>query len=1048
MNFSTFATSIFQSQTNNPSSPLFQTSSSQLPSTHHHHHQHQHYRTRQTGRGVSNVVEEDILGDSYSEEPDEEEEEGSQLVVQGDPKGKEDSSRGGGGGYHAGSLGLSNVVVPSAFVNRSGGGGGGGGPSSGGGGFRGWKVHQSVQATQSQYKGYNLTDSDLSEEEEEEQDFEGPLPGTFVSKLDSSPPNLHEPLLTSRRKTLFVYPNERTTGGGGSGRILYRDSIWIVIYGFTIATTLILSFKAYFSTTTTTPPLSRSPSSPSEYPSLLATTPVFLILSLLSLFTSALALSLLLILRHTLRPLLTISMLIGPFMFTLIGFIAFLSSFGKRGVETDRGWRIGIDLFALGCIVMAWGLGRASLKRSKELNRAILVGELACQTIMHHPPLILLSLILSFVSTLVSFPFLALITSLLSLSPTHPKLAAYGSSFTLFTYVWTLAMLRGIGKATTAGVVGSWYFEGQRDMEEDEEVREGEEDLIGPSTVQITQAAFARAKGPSLGSILLSSLLTTLFQTLSSILRSTSRLLRNSSLKTSYFSPLTYLIPICDFLSGWTSWFNGYTVVYVGLTGKPAGESAKEVAQVLFSNRASNIRDTTLLRLLLTLTLSPLTLLPSLVSFLILSSNYLSPYSGGYAPMFAVLSIIVPAWTGRVVLGLVIDAVDTLFIATHLDAENQEKSCQKAVEASMRAKPEDRECAICGYSWPKPWIVRRHRENCQYFKPEAETEAEVSAFKEERGDLDPWKDMFTVIQGENGRELSECTMCDYVSPTGNKGKMVHVTRAKHLYRCPMRQGRKEENKPWLRKWNNDKKAFEKREEDFILPDAALKDVTGKKYVKTEFKPKARKTSPAPKKSVPKRAAPKKRTLPVGKRPVATKRRGRSTRKVTSSPDLSEEFQTSSDEESPPFSAGATSSEGSDGSEILPVERSRHSKSLVVKLKLSQEKLKSIVDKKVGHEVATDSDSEYQVPKQKNLRRVSKNGPTRANVVKASTDISSPPRQPTTAPSQNSSFFLERGYTPPRQSPRRSRSPTPSEDPHNDPGYFNEAFHVSSSDSNE
>lgn len=54
-------------------------------------------------------------------------------------------------------------------------------------------------------------------------------------------------------------------------------------------------------------------------------------------------------------------------------------------------------------------------------------------------------------------------------------------------------MLRGIGKATTAGVVGSWYFEGQRDMEEDEEeVREGEEETIGPSTVQITQAAFGK----------------------------------------------------------------------------------------------------------------------------------------------------------------------------------------------------------------------------------------------------------------------------------------------------------------------------------------------------------------------------------------------------------------------------------------------------------------------------------------------------------------------------------------------------------------------------
>lgn len=192
-------------------------------------------------------------------------------------------------------------------------------------------------------------------------------------------------------------------------------------------------------------------------------------------------------------------------------------------------------------------------------------------------------------------------------------------------------------------------------------------------------ALTARATGPSLGSILFSSLLTTLLQTLSSLLGFLSRTLRRASLP-QFLSPLVYLIPICEFLAGWANWYNGYTTVYVGLTGKTASESAKEVAGVMFANRAANIRDSespihtlcsarvghsshlgpcstaTLLRLLLSLALSPLTLLPSLISFLILSSSYLSPYSGGYAPMLAVLSVIVPAWTGRVVLGLVTDA--------------------------------------------------------------------------------------------------------------------------------------------------------------------------------------------------------------------------------------------------------------------------------------------------------------------------------------------------------------------------------------------------------
>ncbi|GAA6007714.1 hypothetical protein JCM11491_003937 [Sporobolomyces phaffii] len=662
MNFSTFATSLLESS--HQPAPLFYsttpTAAPPPPSA----------SSSRTPRGTT-LVEDDILGDSYGDDDDDTRDSSSSRA---DHRATDS--------HHApqrSALGLSHVVP--AFVTRLGTGTGGGRATptqTRSGAQRGWKAYESLAATRHFPHPSTLTDSDLSEEDEDEDGDEGPLPGTFVSKPSPPPPpELHpmnEPLLG--RRTLLVYPGAAadTSGVNAPARELYRDSMWIAVYGGSLALTVFISVKAYLaapSSSTTPPPSSQSPS-------LLSATPLFLLLSLLSLFTSTLALSLLLVLRRTLRPLLTLSIFIGPFLFSLIGVIAFLASFGQRGVERDAGWKTGVRLFALGCVVTSWLLGRASINRRKELNRAILVGELACQTIIHHPPLILLSLVLSFVSTVLSLPFLALITTLLSLSPSHPKLASYGSSFTLFTYVWTLSMLRGIGKATTSGVVGSWYFEGQ---EHEAEALEGNDEANGgPNTVQVTQAAFARAKGPSLGSILFSSLLTTLLQTLSTLLRSLSRALRRASLPR-YLSPLTYLVPICDFLAGWTSWFNGYTTVYVGLTGKTAGESAKEVAAIMFANRGSNIRDTTLLRLLLTLTLSPLTLLPSLVSFLILSSSYLSPYSGGYAPMFAVLSIVVPAWTGRVVLGLVTDAVDTLFIATHLDAENREPSCQKAVEA-------------------------------------------------------------------------------------------------------------------------------------------------------------------------------------------------------------------------------------------------------------------------------------------------------------------------------------------------------------------------------
>lgn len=370
MNFSTFATSLFQSQANQPL--FFSTATS-------------HPREPGGPRGPS-AVEEDILGESFDDDEDR---------AGGRPQDDEHSNRAldassrHGRADQRGALGLSSVVP--AFVTRLGAGAAAGGGRAGpvthgtrsGAATRGWKAYESLAATRQFPRHDGLTDSDLSEEEDDD-DHEGPLPGTFVSKL--SPPGhspelypMNEPLMG--RRTLFVYPAASTTStrsvsGGGvnsPSRELYRDSVWIAAYGLCLAATMLLAIKAYMSIPSS-PPAPRPPVEP-DYPSLLSTTPVFLVLSLLSLLTSTLALALLLVLRRTLRPILGISILVGPFFFCLIGFIAFGASFGQNGVERDRGWKTGMRVFACGCVAMSWLLGRASIKRRQELNRAIMVGE-------------------------------------------------------------------------------------------------------------------------------------------------------------------------------------------------------------------------------------------------------------------------------------------------------------------------------------------------------------------------------------------------------------------------------------------------------------------------------------------------------------------------------------------------------------------------------------------------------------------------------------------------------------------------------------------------
>lgn len=350
MNFSTFASSLLSTQ----ETPLFRTTLSGPA------------QQRQQG-----IVEEDILGRSYEEEEeDEHERREGRHPTESESEGDQSQRRQRLATHESTGpsvLGLSNVVP--AFVSRLGGGTTKGGLQS----KRGWKAYESLAVTKHFNRGDSSDVDSLGQSDSEEEDEdEGPLPGKFVSKLSSPLPSdpisltqhpMDEPLMG--RRTLYVYPG---SGVASTSHEVHRDSIWIAVYGGCLAITFYLSIQAYLASPN--PSRAKLP-----YPSLFSTTPLLLSLSLVSLFTSSVALSLLLLLRHALRPLLTLSIFIGPFLFALTGLIAFSASFGDSGVEGDRGWKLGMRVMALTCVLMSLVLGRASIKRRKELNRAVLVGE-------------------------------------------------------------------------------------------------------------------------------------------------------------------------------------------------------------------------------------------------------------------------------------------------------------------------------------------------------------------------------------------------------------------------------------------------------------------------------------------------------------------------------------------------------------------------------------------------------------------------------------------------------------------------------------------------
>lgn len=198
----------------------------------------------------------------------------------------------------------------------------------------------------------------------------------------------------------------------------------------------------------------------------------------------------------------------------------------------------------------------------------------------------------------------------------------------------------------------------------------------------------ARATGPSLGTVIAFSFFLSLFTTISTSLSTLSRLLRSSRIPTP-LRPITALLAgLFTSIAASTAFFNSYALSYAGMTGQSWSRSTREIASLIRSNRARNIRDTALLRLTLFTTTTTYSLLAGLLSFL-LSSSSLAPASGGYAPTLAILSYIIPAYTVKLCHDLVGDCVDALWVCVSLEASEGEGAavvggfsrCPKAVEA-------------------------------------------------------------------------------------------------------------------------------------------------------------------------------------------------------------------------------------------------------------------------------------------------------------------------------------------------------------------------------
>jgi hypothetical protein len=214
------------------------------------------------------------------------------------------------------------------------------------------------------------------------------------------------------------------------------------------------------------------------------TLPVLAFLSLLSLVAGITTLAYLLSIRNGVRHLVGAALVVGPLILVACGVTAWAGSFGNAGAERDKGWKTGVRWFGTLCFLAAYLLARTGLQKRKSVARTIKVLELASTIIISNPPLVLLCLAISVISTILTVPFLFIFAGILSSWRYLGSWlgASWGSLAVLGVYLWTLAILRGLQRVTVAGVVGAWYFE--------------RHDPSYPAPFEVTKAAFGTSQTP------------------------------------------------------------------------------------------------------------------------------------------------------------------------------------------------------------------------------------------------------------------------------------------------------------------------------------------------------------------------------------------------------------------------------------------------------------------------------------------------------------------------------------------------------------------------
>ncbi|KAF4553969.1 Plasma-membrane choline transporter-like protein 1 [Elsinoe fawcettii] len=340
----------------------------------------------------------------------------------------------------------------------------------------------------------------------------------------------------------------------------HHDVFWAHLYKISLFAMFATFVLVWFHTST---PTSKRPLGDTIYSALTGSLNLLLWDTVITVVVAMIWLALL---REYVRALVFLMLIAVPvilFSFSLYPFISsFKGSWGGDSVQ-DRAMRWLSFIPAItGCVwVYSVYKGRHSL------GKAISILEFACRIVTASPALILLGFATLTVVVCFTWVWLGMFTRVF-LSGHFSKLKTFildisswwlGFYFILI-YLWSLGVIAGIQRSTTAATVSQWYFHRLSSP--------------SPSSNEVVLASLQHASGPMLGSICLSTFLSLLIRLPLIILPR-----RLASIVTLFFYSL---VPTS--LAALT---NPLTLTYAAIHSQPLSISARGLSQLHFVSRTT-----------------------------------------------------------------------------------------------------------------------------------------------------------------------------------------------------------------------------------------------------------------------------------------------------------------------------------------------------------------------------------------------------------------------------------------------------------------------------